>query len=166
MPACSVRHSEMSTRNASRAKRRDLRVKPRVTGEACINLIELRPNSGRGRYGLVALEGVKTRATFLKIRIGRCRSKVCADWAVKLAAPAIWSRASLSWLSDNPRAMRSDRDRRDKLGDGRPAATSCPVIRAVRAYWRYCWIRVVRSPARPWRSIEYCQARNSSTVSV
>ena len=31
---------------------------------------------------------------------------------------------------------------------------------------RYCWMRVVRSPARPWRSIEYCQARNSSTVSV
>ena len=31
---------------------------------------------------------------------------------------------------------------------------------------RYCWMRVVRSPARPWRSIEYCQERNSSTVSV
>src|SRR5436305_14828217 len=27
-------------------------------------------------------------------------------------------------------------------------------------------MRVVRRPARPWRSIEYCQARNSSTVSV
>jgi hypothetical protein len=35
-----------------------------------------------------------------------------------------------------------------------------------RVYCRYCWIRVVRRPARPWRSIEYCQARNSSTVSV
>src|SRR5271169_5143526 len=33
-------------------------------------------------------------------------------------------------------------------------------------YWRYCWMWVVRRPARPWRSIEYCQARNSSTVSV
>jgi hypothetical protein len=33
-------------------------------------------------------------------------------------------------------------------------------------YWRYCWMRVVRSPASPWRSIEYCQAKNSSTVSV
>src|SRR5271163_3927298 len=33
-------------------------------------------------------------------------------------------------------------------------------------YWRYCWMRVVRSPARPCWSIEYCQARNSSTVSV
>jgi hypothetical protein len=31
---------------------------------------------------------------------------------------------------------------------------------------RYRCVRVLRSPARPWRSIEYCQARNSSTVSV
>ena len=35
-----------------------------------------------------------------------------------------------------------------------------------RRYCRYCWIRVVRRPARPCRSIEYCQARNSSTVRV
>ena len=35
-----------------------------------------------------------------------------------------------------------------------------------RRYCRYCWMRVVRRPASPWRSIEYCQARNSSTVSV
>jgi hypothetical protein len=34
-----------------------------------------------------------------------------------------------------------------------------------RAHWRYCWMRVVRKPAKPWRSIEYCQARNSSTES-
>ena len=33
-------------------------------------------------------------------------------------------------------------------------------------YCRYCWMRVVRSPARPCRSIEYCQDRNSSTVRV
>src|SRR5215831_13928702 len=33
-------------------------------------------------------------------------------------------------------------------------------------YCRYCWMRVVRSPARPCWSIEYCQERNSSTVSV
>src|SRR5688572_5817703 len=33
-------------------------------------------------------------------------------------------------------------------------------------YWRYCWMRVVRSPARPCCSIEYCHDRNSSTVSV
>ena len=31
---------------------------------------------------------------------------------------------------------------------------------------RYCWMRVVRRPARPCWSIEYCQERNSSTVSV
>jgi len=31
---------------------------------------------------------------------------------------------------------------------------------------RYCWMRVVRKPASPWRSMEYCQDRNSSTVSV
>ena len=31
---------------------------------------------------------------------------------------------------------------------------------------RYCWMRVVRSPAKLWRSIEYCQERNSSTVSM
>ena len=34
------------------------------------------------------------------------------------------------------------------------------------AYCRYCWMRVVRRPARPCWSIEYCQERNSSTVSV
>ena len=33
-------------------------------------------------------------------------------------------------------------------------------------YCRYCWMRVVRRPARPCWSIEYCQERNSSTVSV
>src|ERR1700756_3740524 len=35
-----------------------------------------------------------------------------------------------------------------------------------RPYWRYCWMRVVRNPARPCWSIEYCQDRNSSTVRV
>ena len=34
------------------------------------------------------------------------------------------------------------------------------------AYWRYCWMRVVRRPARPCWSIEYCHDKNSSTVSV
>src|SRR5262249_35867039 len=33
-------------------------------------------------------------------------------------------------------------------------------------YCRYCWMRVVRRPARPCWSMEYCQERNSSTVSV
>ena len=33
-------------------------------------------------------------------------------------------------------------------------------------YSRYCWMRVVRSPASPCWSMEYCQDRNSSTVSV
>jgi len=33
-------------------------------------------------------------------------------------------------------------------------------------YWRYCWMRVVRRPARPCFSIERCQPRYSSTVSV
>jgi hypothetical protein len=31
---------------------------------------------------------------------------------------------------------------------------------------RYCWIRVVRSPARPYSSIDACQDRNSSVVSL
>src|ERR1700730_12058755 len=34
------------------------------------------------------------------------------------------------------------------------------------AYCRYCWMRVVRRPASPCWSIEYCHDRNSSTVSV
>jgi hypothetical protein len=24
-----------------------------------------------------------------------------------------------------------------------------------RAHWRYCWMRVVRKPAKPWRSIDF-----------
>src|SRR4029078_9314697 len=31
-------------------------------------------------------------------------------------------------------------------------------------YARYCWMRVVRRPARPCWSIEYCHDRNSWTV--
>ena len=34
------------------------------------------------------------------------------------------------------------------------------------SYCRYCWMRVVRRPARPCWSMEYCQDRNSSTVRV
>lgn len=30
----------------------------------------------------------------------------------------------------------------------------------------YCWTRVARRPASPWRSMERCQLKNSSTVSV
>jgi hypothetical protein len=30
----------------------------------------------------------------------------------------------------------------------------------------YCWIRVVRRPARPYSSIDACQDKNSSTVSL
>ena len=41
-----------------------------------------------------------------------------------------------------------------------------PVIDFRRGYCRYCWMRVVRSPARPNWSMETCQLRNSSTVSV
>ena len=33
-------------------------------------------------------------------------------------------------------------------------------------YSRYCWIRVVRSPARPCLSMACCQATNSSLVSL
>jgi hypothetical protein len=33
-------------------------------------------------------------------------------------------------------------------------------------FCRYCWVRVERRPARPCSSIECCQERNSSTVSV
>jgi paraquat-inducible protein A len=32
--------------------------------------------------------------------------------------------------------------------------------------WRYCWMRVVRRPARPYSSIDACQERNSSVVSL
>jgi hypothetical protein len=32
--------------------------------------------------------------------------------------------------------------------------------------WRYCWIRVVRRPARPYRSSEHCQASISSAESA
>ena len=39
-------------------------------------------------------------------------------------------------------------------------------LRQAADYWRYCWMRVVRRPARPCWSMEYCQDRNSSTVSV
>jgi NAD(P)-dependent dehydrogenase (short-subunit alcohol dehydrogenase family) len=39
-------------------------------------------------------------------------------------------------------------------------------LAATRAYCRYCCMRVVRSPAKPYWSIETCQLRNSSTVSV
>ena len=31
---------------------------------------------------------------------------------------------------------------------------------------RYCWIRVVRRPASPYSSIDACQDRNSSVVSL
>jgi hypothetical protein len=33
-------------------------------------------------------------------------------------------------------------------------------------YWRYCWMRVVRRPAKPCWSMDSCQLRNSSVVSV
>ena len=36
----------------------------------------------------------------------------------------------------------------------------------LKTYCRYCWMRVVRRPARPCWSMEYCQDRNSSTVRV
>jgi len=51
-------------------------------------------------------------------------------------------------------------------GEADAVITGCAKGGDLVIYWRYCWIRVVRSPARPCRSIEYCQARNSSTVSV
>src|SRR5262245_13028857 len=48
---------------------------------------------------------------------------------------------------------------------GRPCAVSSQ-YGGRKDYWRYCWMRVVRNPARPCWSIEACQERNSSTVSV
>src|SRR5215471_8424480 len=48
-------------------------------------------------------------------------------------------------------------------GDGRQLAGGA---RQARGYCRYCWMRVVRNPARPCWSMEYCQDRNSSTVRV
>ena len=52
-----------------------------------------------------------------------------------------------------------DRDQivgRERDGRGLPKSQFC----------RYCWVQVERRPARPCWSIECCQERNSSTVSV
>src|SRR5262249_52502751 len=53
--------------------------------------------------------------------------------------------------------------RNDNAGAGAGVGESLGVAGR---YCRYCWMRVVRRPARPWRAIEYCQATKSSTVRV
>src|SRR5262245_36540465 len=66
-------------------------------------------------------------------------------WAATRPAPTI-----AHIYEGRPQGAPYDEERRSGLGDQA----------------RYCWMRVVRRPARPCRSIEYCQERNSSTVSV
>src|SRR5215467_11405001 len=65
-----------------------------------------------------------------------------------------WGRANSSRMRPTPRARQW------------PCASRGEMSGSAEVYCRYCWMRVVRKPARPWRSIEYCQARNSSTVRV
>jgi len=70
-----------------------------------------------------------------------------------------------------PRARRRDRSPSPGGFVGRhlqetPADRPALAFRGARPYCRYCWMRVVRRPARPNWSIDICQLRNSSTVSV
>jgi hypothetical protein len=70
---------------------------------------------------------------------------------------------NLAWPRDT--TAQGDRGPGIPAGGAIPAGSKLATVPGA-PYCRYCWIRVVRKPARPWRSMEYCQARNSSTVSV
>ena len=130
------------------------------------------PASFRQPIGMSA--GTLTYAVYrsTRIGIGRSGSKSARIGAVNGQHSCAVAAGLVPGHSDNRRTL-------PWPAQGRRRRTSrpelCPVTWAVYlgslfgqslAYWRYCWIRVVRRPARPWRSIEYCHARNSSTVSV
>jgi len=81
---------------------------------------------------------------------------------------AIW-RTALGHAGASP-SRRTRRRPLHRARGGKPKASEAPgrsdPSRRRAFYWRYCWMRVVRRPARPNWSIDICQLRNSSTVSV
>ena len=81
--------------------------------------------------------------------------------AREIAAPAQARNAAGA-----PRLKREARSLRVRAGDRRATESGGRAERRLIDQWRYCWMRVVRRPARPCWSIETCQDRNSSTVRV
>src|ERR1700746_1450703 len=123
-----------------------------------------------GRPAVALSQQARARPVARRYRHRACeRDGLCPAGDLLVAEPA----AEFGVVGRQP--MRARDRQRSRWAWRKPIAAGCagPAVIGPKARWRaawdycrYCWMRVVRRPARPCWSMEYCQERNSSTVNV
>lgn len=135
-----------------------------LNGAGCLRSAASRPPGGRQRH---ARNHKPMRGFHRPSTVTLSRTPAQLRPRADERASCLGARAALHSKNDG-NAADGFRRRRPGLPDMRKGTVpgTVPFKLLARCQWRYCWIRVVRNPASPYSSMEACQDRNSSTVSL